>query len=302
MNTETGEDGTEYFFEGNGEPQGPVTLDALLGHVTPETLVWRYGLDDWIPASELPEFRTRGDTRAGSRRDHRPSKTKADRAPATASSGESVTVSSGHHSGPPKPNGPEPPDGPSDLSASGSDRTELPVEERSGSGPPRVVWTAIISLLLVGSLWTSVRNLSDREQAAESDPSSFQSPRNEYVIDPPAGHPLRAEILDAVRPHLELVLGMDVLFMVSHLRLYDRWAFFQGTPVDTNGQPLSEPDLHRIFEDEWLLMDGIRTEAILERIGDAWTVREMGIGATEIWWQHHCDESNLRPVLFACPS
>lgn len=45
----------------NGQQQGPLTLDEVLAHplLTPETPVWREGLDDWATAELFPEFQVR---------------------------------------------------------------------------------------------------------------------------------------------------------------------------------------------------------------------------------------------------
>ena len=51
----------DWFYTSQGLQQGPVTeieLKAMLraGSVLPTDLVWRDGLEDWIPASEAPEL------------------------------------------------------------------------------------------------------------------------------------------------------------------------------------------------------------------------------------------------------
>lgn len=47
-----------YYLDLNNQQQGPVTptLFPRLG-VTPSTLVWKVGMDKWIPAGEIPELR-----------------------------------------------------------------------------------------------------------------------------------------------------------------------------------------------------------------------------------------------------
>jgi hypothetical protein len=50
-----------WYFEYEGEPRGPEAQSSLRlrltrGEIGPETLVWREGLDDWMPAGSQPEL------------------------------------------------------------------------------------------------------------------------------------------------------------------------------------------------------------------------------------------------------
>ena len=47
----------EWYVAVDGAPEGPMTLDeALARDVSPDTLVWRDGMDEWRPAGEVAEF------------------------------------------------------------------------------------------------------------------------------------------------------------------------------------------------------------------------------------------------------
>lgn len=49
----------QYWAYINGEQKGPMELDQLLAlNITHETLVWREGLETWIPAKDLSELST----------------------------------------------------------------------------------------------------------------------------------------------------------------------------------------------------------------------------------------------------
>lgn len=302
MNAETSKHRVRYFFEGNGEEQGPVSLEVLLGHVTRDTLVWRSGLEDWIPLAELPELKSLFGTTSSSGGDDRTREGKAKPAISTVPSGGPSAFSSGHHVEPVTPDEPATPQDRSDVNASGSGQTgHLPIKKGWGSRFPRVIWVAIISLIIVGGLVATDRDLSDRARGSVMDPSSPQSTQTHDVIDPPAGHPLRARLLDTVRPHIEDLLSTEVLFIVHHMRVLDRWAFFQGTPVDVDGYALPEHDLNMIFGDNWFLMDGVRTDAILEQIGQEWYLITFSVGSTDAWWISYCQDPQIRPVLLGCP-
>lgn len=47
----------EYWISTNGEKDGPYSLEQLQNKtIPPNTLVWHEGLENWVPARELPEF------------------------------------------------------------------------------------------------------------------------------------------------------------------------------------------------------------------------------------------------------
>lgn len=48
---------TKYFAQIDGAQKGPFTLEQLPGAgVTPDTWVWAKGMDDWLPACDVPEI------------------------------------------------------------------------------------------------------------------------------------------------------------------------------------------------------------------------------------------------------
>jgi GYF domain 2 len=51
---------TQFYFNDNGTPSGPVSLAEIrakveAGAIKPDTLVWKTGLPNWVPAKDLPE-------------------------------------------------------------------------------------------------------------------------------------------------------------------------------------------------------------------------------------------------------
>lgn len=46
-----------YFYLENGVQKGPATADQLARAITPRTLLWHEGMEDWIAAEEIPEIR-----------------------------------------------------------------------------------------------------------------------------------------------------------------------------------------------------------------------------------------------------
>ena len=48
---------TEYYIISEGERRGPYTAEAMRGiGLRPDAMVWRQGMADWAPASELAEL------------------------------------------------------------------------------------------------------------------------------------------------------------------------------------------------------------------------------------------------------
>ena len=46
-----------YHYADGNEPRGPVERESLRGKITPDTLVWRAGMADWLPASDVEDLR-----------------------------------------------------------------------------------------------------------------------------------------------------------------------------------------------------------------------------------------------------
>ena len=78
---------SQWYFDREGERQGPVTSQQLRamasqGLVTPSTLVWREGFDEWVPASKVSGLFGRESAEAGAAFDgQRPEEAEVRRAP-----------------------------------------------------------------------------------------------------------------------------------------------------------------------------------------------------------------------------
>jgi hypothetical protein len=56
------DDGTEWFYATGGKQEGPITFGAMRSlwqarHITPDTLVWSRGMNDWAAVAEVSELR-----------------------------------------------------------------------------------------------------------------------------------------------------------------------------------------------------------------------------------------------------
>lgn len=83
-------------------------------------------------------------------------------------------------------------------------------------------------------------------------------------LTPQPGDPLRKLVLDALRNEVKRLHGLDVVFVVKHLRVKDGWAWAHTLPQSKDG-------LNR-YED---------ISALLQLKDDVWTVAEIPCGEVE---------------------
>lgn len=93
----------------------------------------------------------------------------------------------------------------------------------------------------------------------------------------------RKAVLDALRPKVETKLGPGIEFVVQIIRVENGWAFVMADPQGKGGKAI---DGHRIFDDDFENMDGLRVDAVLRKRGSRWVVADYAIGATDVWY---CD-------------
>lgn len=46
----------EYYYEKNGQKLGPLSKQELKGKISKDSLIWKYGMEDWTKAAQLPEL------------------------------------------------------------------------------------------------------------------------------------------------------------------------------------------------------------------------------------------------------
>jgi hypothetical protein len=99
---------------------------------------------------------------------------------------------------------------------------------------------------------------------------------------PGAGSPQRKAVLDALRPAVERQLGArPIEFVVEEIRVGEGWAFVRVTPQLKGGGSVSNPEPEA---------DGVHTEAVLRQVNGKWTVTDMAIGSTDVWFISLCGE------------
>lgn len=102
---------------------------------------------------------------------------------------------------------------------------------------------------------------------------------------PPRGSDVRTHLMDAVRPHAEWVLGAQVVFVVSDLRVDGAVAFASLHPVRPGGAEITAGELpQRLGWDNPFDWGGVDIQALYQRSGDTWVAVHHAIGATDVWW------------------
>jgi hypothetical protein len=93
----------------------------------------------------------------------------------------------------------------------------------------RAALSAILTLLCLSLLSGQVHSLGSNDAAHEEAVSSDVS------LTPPRGSTLRKEILDAMRQEVKRMHGLEVIFVVVHLKTKDGWAWLHARPRSRDG-------------------------------------------------------------------
>lgn len=117
------------------------------------------------------------------------------------------------------------------------------------------------------------------------------------VMTPPRGTPLRAAVLDAVRPMVEAEVGKPVEFVVNDLRLLGQWAFASLTPQRPGGGAIEY--VYTRYQTAWENdMFGYTVSALLRLTPRGWLVYQYDFGATDVPWIGWWDYYPAPPELF----
>jgi hypothetical protein len=98
-----------------------------------------------------------------------------------------------------------------------------------------------------------------------------------------AGDPLRAILLDALRPTIEQDLGQPVQFVVTTLRVQGEWAFAVVTPQTRSGGKIDYMKTRHAERLREGAFDGGYVEALLRNEGGQWIVKDFAVGPTDVY-------------------
>jgi hypothetical protein len=114
---------------------------------------------------------------------------------------------------------------------------------------------------------------------------------------PPRGSPLRAELMDALRPTISAEIGGPIEFVVTDLRVMPPWAYAYVRPQRPGGAPI-DWSRTKFREDmaSGTMSDGVM--ALLRREGAGWRIIEYVIGPSDVAWDGWRQERGLPRRLF----
>ncbi|MBY6118333.1 hypothetical protein [Mameliella alba] len=103
--------------------------------------------------------------------------------------------------------------------------------------------------------------------------------------EPARGTALRSDLMDAIRPHAEWVLGAPVIFVVSDLRVSGDVGFASLHPVRPGGREITRDEIPvRPGWDNPFDWGGPDIQVLYQRSGSTWVAVQHAIGATDVWW------------------
>lgn len=117
--------------------------------------------------------------------------------------------------------------------------------------------------------------------------------------EPARGTPLRATLLDALRPHIEWALGPPVEFRVWEMRRAGDVAFFSGMAQRPGGGEIDIADTPAARREQIdpQVGDGATIQALYKLSGETWVAVHWGISATDIWYQGDPFCAEYAPVI-----
>jgi hypothetical protein len=110
------------------------------------------------------------------------------------------------------------------------------------------------------------------------------------VMAPARGSPLRAAILDGVRPMVEAEVGAPVEFVVNDMRVLGEWAFVDLAPQRPGGGAIEYVyTRYQAAVDAGAFDNNV--VALLRFTPSGWLVYQYALGATDVawygWWDYY---------------
>jgi len=120
------------------------------------------------------------------------------------------------------------------------------------------------------------------------------------IVSPQRGTPLRAAVLNALRPSVEKETGGHVIFSVYALNVMGEWAYVSSEPRRPGGGKIDwrKTKYRRAYEAD---MFSGQVLALLRRQGGDWKVVELAVGPTDVAWIEWVKNYRLPEALFKGP-
>lgn len=120
------------------------------------------------------------------------------------------------------------------------------------------------------------------------------------VVSPAKGSPLRAEVLNALRPTIEKETGGPVIFVVHALNVMGEWAYVDTEPRRPNSDKVDwrKTKFREAYEAD--MFSGL-VLALLHKKAGAWSVTDYVVGPTDVYWYNWLPKYKLPKALFGAP-
>jgi hypothetical protein len=117
--------------------------------------------------------------------------------------------------------------------------------------------------------------------------------------EPARGTPLRADLMNAVRPVFEHELGAPIEIVVHSLRVEGGQAFFSGYAQRPGGVPIDMTRTPMAARGDYYpdISDGTTMQALLVLSDSEWSIMHWAIGATDVWYMSDDFCAGWRAVL-----
>lgn len=116
-------------------------------------------------------------------------------------------------------------------------------------------------------------------------------------MTPPRGSPLRAQLMDTLRPTVMAEIGGPIEFVVTDLRVMSPWAYAYVRPQRPGGTAIDwNRTKYRQDMAQGTMSDGVM--ALLRHDGARWQLVEYVIGPSDVAWDGWRQERRLPRQLF----
>lgn len=122
--------------------------------------------------------------------------------------------------------------------------------------------------------------------------------RAEPIVHPAPGTPLRAELLDAVRPVFEGETWGPIEFVVRNLAVSGSWAFGDVRLQRPGGKPIDWSRTRYAQAMRQGMFDPAGSFFLLYRLGSSWAIVKFATGPTDVAWDGWRTEYGLPMELF----
>ena len=102
------------------------------------------------------------------------------------------------------------------------------------------------------------------------------------AYEPARGTAERAELMNTIRPLIEVRVGPPVEFVIDRLRVSAGWAFAVVAPQRPGGGAIDMAGT--VYREQVDYMDGLQTYVLMHQAYGRWNVVDFAVGPTDAFW------------------